>query len=480
MDDGDIQYSEPLLGLASTPSHSSDNFQLLDASSLPPSLGLPSSTTSNSSSSSSLVGSLDQSRQCVVDTYYASLMIGCPLYLANSFGLTVASCFNVEVRAHFPGSDTALLSFPPHDNCYVVQASGPGFSLSKIVNLSRFVDELRDEERHRRATTAADHRDSEASDLSPGGDVPGVANVGAGLPSPSLPLLLPIIPPSSCSARLLAIVHQSPIYGTRTTLLASCVIGPLFAPLFSAGKAEVLASLPISILAGVFSIGVSRLPGGAGSSRSLDLVVATVVSLLTVLYNKYVHRIAIVPVLLSSIVWSLPGLPLTLAVSDISRGHATGGMAKLVTSLLVTLNLGAGILVGLGTNEWFKIEGDIALDPTPLPWYLEALSIPFITLGITILLDAKKGHVPQNFAAGLLAYYASSLATKYGCNPSLSAFLASLSAGLAGHTLGLLTRSVLAIEFVLVATLYLVPGSLGVKSILTDDPDSALALLFQV
>ena len=112
-------------------------------------------------------------------------------------------------------------------------------------------------------------------------------------------------------------------------------------------------------------------------------------------------------VILSTIIVFIPGLSLTVALSEIAQRDLVSGTSKFVHSVMTLFKLyfGAVLGVGIGTLLWSRGAGDVVYNIHTLPSWK---TVPIILGLATVLLVAFNIHIKQLFwcaCASLIGYY---------------------------------------------------------------------------
>lgn len=288
-------------------------------------------------------------------------------------------------------------------------------------------------------------------------------------------LLSGLVGPKDGLARIHEIVacgsHWPDLYKIPCLMLLSCA----GAVAFGGGGAEMLVALVSGLLLGIIQY---MSPGHVTLTRGLDLVSAVVATVVAVITNAYIQPIYIFPAVFGGIFWSIPGLRITLAMNDLSMGNTVTGVAKLMSGIITIIQLGVGIIAGLDLN---KVIGATLVYTAPT----QILSYGYIYGAVVIcsfptmiLLDAKPTHFVQLVIGFVGGFAVSSFSAAY-IGSEFGTWLAAFAIGVVGNIYGRLTVNP-AIEMWLFSIIMLVPGSIGVKSILSTDNQDAITLFTQM
>ena len=217
-------------------------------------------------------------------------------------------------------------------------------------------------------------------------------------------------------------------------------------------------------------------------ARGHDLLSGLLAGALAILCHSYIAHINVLGACLSGIVWCLPGLRITMAMLDLSTGNPVTGTAKFMSSLITAMNLGIGVVAGMSLGHLTGVEPDQAIldasDHGPVPQWFLPVCIVMSTFPTMVLLDARPSHFIQYTFGSALAYYLSSYATIY-IGQAFGSWLAAAAVGIISNLYGRFTPHP-AIELSLFSILMLVPGSIGVRSVLASDSLSTVSFLTQM
>ena len=164
---------------------------------------------------------------------------------------------------------------------------------------------------------------------------------------------------------------------------------------------------------------------------------------------------------IAAIVLLMPGLTLTVAMTEVATGHLVSGTARLSKAMVSFLLLGFGAAVGgqLAASFLDVSAGALASGVGPTRWIGLALSLPTLT----ILLAAKPRDMGWLGIAAVIAY-AGGLLGAAATGPAVGAAIATTLLGLAGNAFARFVHRP-AVLVIVPGILLLVPGSLGFRSV---------------
>jgi uncharacterized membrane protein YjjP (DUF1212 family) len=163
-------------------------------------------------------------------------------------------------------------------------------------------------------------------------------------------------------------------------------------------------------------------------------------------------------VILSSIIVFIPGLALTLALTEISAGHLISGTSRLVDAAMLLLKLFFGVISGMAVaNFLFRVHGDVTVHLPPLPDWKTWPAVAGLSLGLGVAFNIPQCKIWWGLLSSALAFGVASVgAAWFGMYAGM--FIGSLAVGLFSNAYSRVTRgssSILMTQGILL----LVPGS---------------------
>jgi uncharacterized membrane protein YjjP (DUF1212 family) len=357
---------------------------------------------------------------------------GLPMHAVEFYVILAGQRLGLHINC-FSLMTTMLISFGSDSTAHLIQPAHPSLSLSKMVDVCGLAEQI--------IRGESTYEDSMAA--------------------------------------VQAVVARKSQYSEKLFLPAMFLVSFLGAPLFNGGWIECIVAGSSGFLTGILELYSSN-RNILALARGHDLLAGLISAVLVSLTLSLVSSLNVLAACMAGIFWSLPGLRATLACLDLSTNHYITGTAKLFSTIMTMLNLGIGIAVGLQLQ---RIIGGNSVDlftqsqyklPPWVPW-LSCFLCAFPTM---ILLDAKKSHLAQLVAGCMCAYAVSALAANFIGN-TMGTFLAAAAIGIMANLYGRYTANP-SIELYLFSIIMLVPGSIGVKSILADNTLTQLSFFFQM
>eukprot|EP00897_Mesotaenium_endlicherianum_P008150 jgi/Mesen1/7363/ME000381S06598 len=279
--------------------------------------------------------------------------------------------------------------------------------------------------------------------------------------------------------RLKAIATSKMRFNTPTRLISFAVLSGTASLLFFGGN----------LWDGLFSLVLGLLVGLLDLLAAEHLVVAQLVEFVTAVIVSFVARVLSVALAeqdlcffamaLSSLVWLLPGLSLTIGVSELVAQSSLSGSAKIMAALFSALQLGFGLAIGEKLVWWNKSKiPNTCPGANPNPW-LNLVWWAGYTVASNVLLNARwkqwPGMVFVSLAGWAVSYFTEFLGD---ASSVLSAFVIGVTGTVYSHFTGDLPLAMKTSGILL-----LVPGGVGVKgvtAIMDQDVLSGMGFVFDM
>ncbi|MCX4246260.1 threonine/serine exporter family protein [Paraliomyxa miuraensis] len=240
-------------------------------------------------------------------------------------------------------------------------------------------------------------------------------------------------------------------------------------------SAAASASAAVFLGGGVLELGLAALLGAgvtalaqrlAGHPRAQGVhapLAALLVSFLVSTAAAMLPGLVDAVVLISALIMLVPGLSLTVAMTELASGHVVSGTSRLAgaMTLMLTMLFGAALGRALASGAW--VPGSWPTPTLPLPPGTWLAAIAASTLAFTVLLGARARDVGWIALICLLSYGAATMGGR-ALGAELGAFVAATAVGMASNAFARrLKRPATVLR--LPGLLLLVPGSLGFRSL---------------
>jgi len=233
------------------------------------------------------------------------------------------------------------------------------------------------------------------------------------------------------------------------------LIGGSFAALLSANPQNSIAAALLSVVLFLVSQLGSR---HAGWKPVVTILVPFVSGVLSSAAAAFGIGINVPFVILSSIIIYIPGLALTVALTEISTGHLISGNSRLVDAVMLLLKLFFGAVSGVAVTH-FLIPGDAAMNSSLplLPDWKTWPAVAGLSLGLGIAFNIPRRKMLWGLLSAAIAFGAARAGEAYfGMYAGM--FIGALTVGLFSNLYTRITRgpgSILMTQGIVL----LVPGS---------------------
>lgn len=255
------------------------------------------------------------------------------------------------------------------------------------------------------------------------------------------------------------ILSAPPRYGSFALIACHMLAAAGGARLFGGGIKEILVAGVSNLAIGSLAIGATRFKS---ISRVLEAFSAVIASACAVLAAAWFGPLSTKIATLAGIIVLLPGLTLTVAMTELATRNLNAGTSRLMGAIVVFLELGFGVALGGRLAGLFPpMVGAAALNT--LPHWTEGLALVVMAMALSVLVRSRPEDWGWISVTGALAYFAARAGALW-LGPELGAFVGSLVLGATGNILARLRNRPSLITTV-PGILLLVPGSFGFRSL---------------
>jgi len=255
------------------------------------------------------------------------------------------------------------------------------------------------------------------------------------------------------------IASAAPLYSPPLTTIAFGVASACAAVFLGGGLPEAALAGALGIVTGLLALSISRIPAVARIFEPLAALIATVIA--TGVATRVTPLSVSITVLAGLIVF-IPGLTLTVAMTELATRHLVSGTARISSALLLFVTIVFGVALGAKVGQ-LAFGSPPAVLPVALPAWGVLLALVLAPLAFVVLLRAHPSDAGWILAAGWLAFTGARMgATLLGAE--VGAFSGALAVGIAGNLYALL-RDRPSQVLLVPGVLLLVPGSFGFRSV---------------
>ncbi|MCB9738687.1 MAG: threonine/serine exporter family protein [Deltaproteobacteria bacterium] len=239
--------------------------------------------------------------------------------------------------------------------------------------------------------------------------------------------------------------------------LASSAASASAAALMGGGVFEMQVAAGIGLLVGLLALATS----GSEPIGRLHLALSGALAAGIAGAVASSAPLALTLVTVAGVITLVPGLTLTVAMTELSTGHLASGSARSFAALTSLLQLGFGSL--LGASVAARLGEPVAAPVGPVQVLPIAVAVLVGGLAFARLLQARRRELPLVVGAAALAVVAARLGEQAAAGVP-GVFLASAIVGVAGNAASRLLRKPASLVLI-PGILMLVPGSLGFRSL---------------
>lgn len=251
------------------------------------------------------------------------------------------------------------------------------------------------------------------------------------------------------------------LYSTIAQVLAGGLVSGAFAVLLSSSWLGILVATLAGLLVGLLPIALPH------SQRvgSLEALAALAVSLFVYGFYAVFDSIDTASIIMSGLIVLMPGMALTIAVTELSTEHLSSGSARLAGALVVLLKLALGVLVGSVIAGWlgWTTAGTLQWGAASPPDWFHWPALLLAGLAFAVLFNVRHRDIYLAVLAAVTGYAMSRAGVIIG-GVEFGILLAALVVALLGNLLGRWLRRPASLIRV-PGIILLVPGALGYRTV---------------
>jgi uncharacterized membrane protein YjjP (DUF1212 family) len=225
--------------------------------------------------------------------------------------------------------------------------------------------------------------------------------------------------------RLDDIANKPNPYGRFLTFLAFGASSGAFAMLMQTSWNDVFWSTLLGMIVCLFTFWAER------SKRVTDMlepISALTSALLASAIALIDPSINIPLVILSSIIAFIPGLALTLALSELAARNLMSGTARIMDAAMILFKIYFGGVLGIALGK--IIWGEVAfIEPPHTPNWTVWAAVTTLSISLVILFRCRKKDAPWGIISGYVAFGASIIGAEY-LGVALGAFVGAFALGI--------------------------------------------------
>lgn len=268
------------------------------------------------------------------------------------------------------------------------------------------------------------------------------------------------VSPSEGVDRLETILAAPRRYGRALTTAMHGASSAGMAVFFGGTLGDVIVAAGIGLAIGFLALVAQR---STEQVRVFELVGSAFAAFAAAVVSSFWGAVTPSLVTLAGIVVLLPGLSLTVAMTELATRNPMAGTARLMTAVIVLLELVVGVALGeRAATALVAVQQTLG---DPLPQWSQWIALVGSAVALAIVVQASPRAFGWIISAAVTAY-AGSLAGTAWLGPELGVVVGAFALGVLGNAYARVLRR--PAQVVLVpAVLVLVPGSLGFRGLIS-------------
>jgi uncharacterized membrane protein YjjP (DUF1212 family) len=250
-----------------------------------------------------------------------------------------------------------------------------------------------------------------------------------------------------------------PAYGPVLTTAAYGFASAAAARFLSGGIIEIVVAGVIGIVTGLLALLAAR---STTLARIFEPAAAFVAAVIAGSAATLVTPFSVFVAVLAGLIVLIPGLMLTVAMTELSTRHLVSGTARLSSALLLFVTILFGVALG-GKLVQVLFGATPAAAAAGLPVWTEFAALAVAPFAFAILLRAHGRDIPWIIGVGGLAYGGARLGAAV-LGAELGAFVGAFTVGVVSNVYALVRDRPAQILHV-PGVLLLVPGTIGFRSV---------------
>jgi uncharacterized membrane protein YjjP (DUF1212 family) len=264
------------------------------------------------------------------------------------------------------------------------------------------------------------------------------------------------ITPAEGVVRLEKILSSRRRYGRALSTLMHAVTSGGLAVSFGGSWIDAALAGAIGLLLGLLAQIATR---STDQARVFELLGAAFVSFTAAVAGTVVDTTPSL-VIIAALIVLLPGLSLTVAMTELATRHLISGTARLMSAVIVLLQLVVGVALGEHLAKAIvHVQQAVPVDPLP-PW-AQWLAMIGSSIGIAVIVQAQLRAWIWILGACTVGYVGTSVGTEW-LDPQMGVVVGAFAVGVLANVFArILERPAQVVQ--VPAVLLLVPGSMGFR-----------------
>lgn len=266
--------------------------------------------------------------------------------------------------------------------------------------------------------------------------------------------------PQEGSLRIDRVLTKRPTYPWWLRVFGYAIVSASACRFLGGGFDDVAVGAAVGLLIGVIAMLFKRL---GSTSYVFEVTASIVASALVTFVALQGVRISIPTTTLAGIITLLPGLSITVAMTELASRHLSSGSARLSGAFIVFAAMTFGVAFGTAVVSAISGVPVRSFAPGPMPAWTHTVALMAAPVGFALLLRARPRDVPLVCGASWLGYAGFQLGAAH-LGQVLGASIGTLTVGLVSNVFERLRFGPASVPLV-PGVLLLVPGSIGYRSL---------------
>jgi len=258
--------------------------------------------------------------------------------------------------------------------------------------------------------------------------------------------------------RIDAIVSAPPTWGPTITMLAHGLTTAAVVVFFHGGAKDAAVAGTLGLVLGAMSLVMQR---SSAQARVFELIGAFIAAFFGSIAAWGIPGVSASVVTIAGLLVLLPGMTLTVAMTELATHNLIAGTARLMAAIIVLLELALGVAIGERVAQ--ELVAVPSVSPASLPPWADWAAVVISALAMVVVVRAQ-GKATLWIVLATLVGFAGARGGAQLLGPELGVLLGAFALGVLVNVYArVLDRpaQVIAVP----ATLILVPGSIGFRGI---------------
>jgi uncharacterized membrane protein YjjP (DUF1212 family) len=291
---------------------------------------------------------------------------------------------------------------------------------------------------------------------------PGALNLGrlSALDDVVQAVLAGTLSPQEGSSRIDKILTKKPTYPWWLRVIGYGIVSGAGCRFLGGGYDDVAVGASVGLLIGLIAVLFKRL---TITSHVFELTASFVASAVVSVIAANGLHISIPTTTLGGIITLLPGLTITVAMTELASRHLSSGSARLSSAFIVFAAMTFGVALGTAVVTAVHDAPIRSFAPGRLPEWTQYVALTLAPIGFSLLLRARPRDIPLVCGASWLGYLGFQVGAQH-LGQVMGASIGTLTVGVASNLFERFKFGPASVPLV-PGVLLLVPGSIGYRSL---------------